>query len=75
MDAVHVWQKGRLIPNYDPAEWRWDVFGNVIRYADYGNRDSKYGWEIDHIVPVADGGTDHISNLRPLQWSVNASRQ
>ena len=41
----------------------------------YGNRDSQYGWEIDHIRPVANGGSDEISNLRPLQWENNAAKQ
>ena len=46
-----------------------------IRFDDYGNRNSKYGWEIDHIKPVSEGGKDILSNLRPLHWKNNASRQ
>ena len=30
--------------------------------------------EIDHIVPIADGGTDHITNLRAVLRSVNRQR-
>ena len=35
---------------------------------------SAQGWEIDHIVPVARGGTDALSNLRPLHWRNNDAK-
>ena len=69
-----VWEKGQAIPGQDFDEWRRDDFGNNIRFDDYGNRDSEFGWEIDHIVTVADGGTDDINNLRPLHWRENLAR-
>lgn len=68
-----VWNKGTIIPNFDAAIWRWDAFGHVIHYADYGDRNSAYGWEIDHIHAVALGDSDDISNLRPLHCSNNAT--
>ena len=68
-----IWSKGRIIPNYDPDTWRYDDFGAVIRYADYGDRNSEYGWEEDHIRPSAFGGLDNLANLRPLHCNRNAS--
>lgn len=68
-----VWAKGRVILGYDAAIWRHDDFGHVIRFADYGDRNSAYGWEIDHIHASALGGSDDISNLRPLHHTANSS--
>ena len=70
-----VWEKGQIIPGNNPDEWRKDQCGAWIGRRFYGNRESQYGWEIDHITPVDSGGTDSLSNLRPLQWVNNASRQ
>lgn len=69
---VAVWTKGRVIPGFDSGVWRHDHFGRVIRFSDYGDRQSEYGWEIDHIHPSALGGADDISNLRPLHCINNA---
>ncbi len=68
-----VWQKGLVVHGYDPNEWRADKYGALIRYGDYGKQ-TEYGWNIDHIRPVAYGGSDHINNLQPLQWQNNAKK-
>ena len=70
-----VWEKGATVANNDPAVWRKDECGAWIGRSEYGNRDSQYGWEIDHITPVSEGGGDNLSNLRPLQWRNNAEKQ
>lgn len=69
-----VWQKGQVVSGNDPNVFRKDAFGTWMRRSDYGNTDSQYGWEIDHIEPVSVGGTDHLNNLQPLQWQNNRTK-
>jgi len=68
-----VWRRAATITGKHPAEYRRDVLGNELRRESYG-KESGMGWEIDHIVPVAKGGTDDLSNLQPLQSSANAQK-
>lgn len=68
-----AWDRAATIRGYDPNDWRRDEMGNVIRYASYGTQ-GKYGWEIDHRNPKANGGTDHGRNLRALHWEANREK-
>ena len=61
----NVWEKAKTVENNDSAIWRKDECGAWIQRQMYGDRDSQYGWEIDHILPQ---GPDDLPNLRPLQW-------
>lgn len=70
-----VWEKGTVVAGNKPNDWRKDQCGAWIGRSYYGNRNSQYGWEIDHIKPESKGGGDELSNLRPLQWENNATTQ
>lgn len=67
----NVWEKGKVVANNDPSKWRKDECGAWIARNKHGDRNSQYGWEIDHISP---GGKDILSNLRPLQWENNVDK-
>lgn len=66
-----VWRKATVIPGYEPRIWRRDTCGASMKWSEYGNTTSNFGWEIDHIKPVAAGGGDDLSNLQALQWANN----
>ena len=66
-----VWQKGTPEPGH--SSFRKDICGASIQRSKYGET-IQWGWEIDHITPESRGGTDALSNLRPLQWENNRAK-
>ena len=69
-----IWQKGLKVDGYNPDLYRQDYSGAWIARAAYGDRESIFGWEIDHVYPKAKGGTDEEVNLRPINWRNNISK-
>lgn len=69
-----VWEKGEIVVNNDPKVFRRDACKAWMQFSEHGNRDAKYGWEIDHMKPEAQGGDDAISNLQPLHWKNNVEK-
>lgn len=52
---VEAWERCARIPGCDKAIWRQDGQGRVIRWSDFGDRFSRYGWEV-------------VSRPRPGVW-------
>lgn len=72
-----VWEKGTIDRQIDEsgAYRRRDACGALIEWDEYDqNEERGYGWEIDHIKPVAEGGDDDIDNLQPLHWQNNRAK-
>lgn len=77
-----VWNRGRQVEGYDGNMVRKDACDAFMIYSDYGKADSIYGWQIDHVCPVAflaklgytEDQINNIENLRPMNWRNNISK-
>lgn len=69
-----VWEKAHKVPGYDADIVRKDDCGAWIMWDKYGRRDNVFGWEVDHIYPLAKGGDDDPQNLRALHCLNNSSK-
>lgn len=70
-----VWAKATYAKGLMPIQdIKVDAYGRHMKYSEHGNRNSEYGWEVDHIKPVAKFGTDDIWNLQPLNWKSNVEK-
>jgi len=69
-----IWEKALIVTGIDPKLYRKDCAGAWISRTAYGDADSIFGWEIDHIYPVALGGDNNIINLRPMNCRNNRSK-
>ena len=54
-------------------DFRKDCLGNMVRYSDFGNRQSPFGWELEYIVPARLGGSTDPSNLQALHWKARVA--
>ena len=72
---LYAWEQLDYVSGKEPKEWRQDAYGRAIYYPEYGKRDSDFGWEVDHIIPLAEGGEDIVANLRALHWQSNLERR
>lgn len=48
-DKDEVWKKGTSVDGFNNKRWRKDACGAWMDYNEYGNTDSKYGWQVDYI--------------------------
>lgn len=77
-----IWEKGIVDEKYPSDRVRKDACGAFMVYERFGDRDSIFGWEFDHIYPasllrskgVCEDLIDSPINLRPLNWKNNASK-
>ncbi|MBP5345209.1 MAG: hypothetical protein J6Y99_03245 [Bacteroidales bacterium] len=72
-----AWNRATTIEGANPNEWRKDPCGAWIKRDQYG-KESRYGWNIDHIIPkklFQNNGYDCTSlNRWPMHWKNNNSK-
>ncbi|GHU72610.1 hypothetical protein FACS189450_10730 [Spirochaetia bacterium] len=59
---------------FGSSEIGYDFAGWEIRKGAYGQEGSRFGWNIDHILPKSMGGTDDVNNLQITHMDTNAER-
>jgi hypothetical protein len=69
-----VWDKASPITGYDSSKYRKDVCGAWIIRSQYNKNINLYGWTIDMVIPLSEGGTYTADNLRPIQWQNGLSK-
>ena len=72
-EVESVWQKGQIQAGYNPNVYRTDQCGAWMNRFAYGTTGDD-GWEIDHMRPVSQGGSDELGNLQPLHWKNNRGK-
>ncbi|NIO43354.1 MAG: hypothetical protein GTO41_26305 [Burkholderiales bacterium] len=60
-----VWEKARVMPEWDPGQWRRDQCGAWLHRKQYNNEQSEYGWKI--LKVVAGGGTE-VGRLQAFHY-------
>lgn len=65
-----VWAKGQIVSTHDPAVHRKDICGHWMQFDQHG-KEGDYGWEVDHIKPLAKDGPDTLANKQLLYWKNN----
>ncbi len=68
-----IFRKGSEIKGKNPDLYRKDVNGNVMYRHSYGKY-STMGWNVDHIKAKANGGSDSMRNLQPMNSRANSSK-
>ncbi len=69
-----VFNKGKPIKGKDPNLWRRDARGSEINWAAYGDTNSEFGWDVDHIKSKKKGGSNDPGNLQPLHCKNNRKK-
>jgi 5-methylcytosine-specific restriction endonuclease McrA len=67
--AMKIWER-----DYSGETSAKDFKGRLMLKSAYGDEASDYGWDIDHIMPKAQGGGNEMSNLRAANIKSNREK-
>lgn len=59
---------------YRCTSGRCHLCHKVLSRKNYGQQGERGAWHVDHSVPRAKGGTDHLNNLKPACISCNLDK-
>jgi 5-methylcytosine-specific restriction endonuclease McrA len=59
---------------YDRTNGKCHLCHKKLSFTNHGQGGAKGAWEVEHSVPRANGGTDHLNNLFPACIACNRSK-
>lgn len=68
------WDQNTLQRIFDKTNGRCHLCRKVLRFHNYGKQNIREAWEVEHSIPRARGGTDHINNLYPACITCNRKK-
>ncbi|MDO8329653.1 MAG: HNH endonuclease [Fluviicoccus sp.] len=69
-----AYQEKRLRRIFERTAGRCHICHKKVVWANYGRVDLRGGWEVEHSVPRARGGSDHPTNLYPACIGCNRAK-
>lgn len=69
------YEEKRLRIIFEKTRGRCHICWRPVAFSNYGVHSARGGWHVDHSIPLAEGGTDHLNNLYPAHTSCNCSKQ
>lgn len=63
-----AWARTSPVSSANAWDIRKDCLGNLVRYTDFANRHSPFGWELEYM------GSQEPDNLQALNWKAVAAR-
>lgn len=60
---------------YAKTNGRCHICSASMAFSNYGAHGKRGSWEVDHSIPLSEGGTDHLNNLFAGHTSCNRSKQ
>ncbi|HMV26885.1 MAG TPA: HNH endonuclease signature motif containing protein [bacterium] len=60
---------------FERANGRCHLCHKELALRNYGIQGARGAWEVDHSLPKASGGSDHLNNLLPAHISCNRRKQ
>lgn len=69
------YKSNRLRKIYDRTSGRCHICHKQLAFSNYGKANERGAWEVEHSVPRARGGTDHLNNLYAACIKCNREKQ
>ncbi len=69
-----MYDNERLNRIYDKTDGRCHICHKKLAFTNYGIHGARASWHVEHSVPKAKGGTNHLNNLFPGCISCNMEK-